>query len=288
MAGAEHPVKALNRPGILLILAAALGLTAPASASPPPLQLEGRLVQAGYAIGRTEPGARILVDGQPAGAASADGLFIIGFDRDSPASVDLRVKTASGETERRLEIAPGTFDIQRIDGLPEDQVTPTDPTLLARIAAERQRKAVGFASQAEGTNFSQGFILPVEGARLTARFGGQRVLDGEPKQPHYGDDLAAPVGTPVAAPAAGVVAFAETGLHYEGGLIMIDHGQGLISLYLHLSRVDVAAGQSVARGQVIAAVGQEGRATGPHLCWRLKWRGRNLDPLLLVRGSPIE
>ncbi len=87
------------------------------------------------------------------------------------------------------------------------------------------------------------------------------------------------------APADGVVAFAETGLHYEGGLIMIDHGQGLISLYLHLSRVDVSPGQAVRQGQVIAAVGQEGRATGPHLCWRMKWRGRNLDPMLLVRGA---
>ena len=288
MAGAERPVKALNRPTILLIVAAALGLAAPALASPPPLRLEGRLIQAGYAIGRTEPGAQVFIDGQPAGAASTDGLFIVGFDRDSPASVDLRVKTASGETDRRLEIAPGVFDIQRIDGLPEDQVTPSDPVLLARITAERQRKAVGFASHVDGTSFAGGFILPVEGARLTARFGGQRVLDGEPKQPHYGDDLAAPVGTPVVAPAGGVVAFAETGLHYEGGLIMIDHGQGLISLYLHLSRVDVAVGQSVVRGQLIAAVGQEGRATGPHLCWRLKWRGRNLDPLLLVHGSPIE
>ena len=118
--------------------------------------------------------------------------------------------------------------------------------------------------------------------RLSARFGGQRILNGAPSRPHYGADLAAPVGTPVHAPAGGLVVFAETGLHYEGGLVLIDHGQGVVSAYLHLSRIDVRAGQTVVLGQVIALVGQEGRATGPHLCWRLKWRGRNLDPLLLT------
>jgi murein DD-endopeptidase MepM/ murein hydrolase activator NlpD len=107
-------------------------------------------------------------------------------------------------------------------------------------------------------------------------------LNGVPARPHYGVDLAAPRGTPIVAPAGGLVSFAETGLHFEGGLIMIDHGQGLVSAYLHLSRLDVVAGQSVSQGQVIGAVGAEGRATGPHLCWRMKWRDRNLNPMSLV------
>jgi murein DD-endopeptidase MepM/ murein hydrolase activator NlpD len=106
-----------------------------------------------------------------------------------------------------------------------------------------------------------------------------------PERPHYGSDLAAPIGTPVSAPADGVVSFAETGLHFEGALILIDHGQGLISAYLHLSKVGVTAGQRVKRGELIGAVGKEGRATGPHLCWRMKWRGRNMDPLQMV-GTP--
>jgi murein DD-endopeptidase MepM/ murein hydrolase activator NlpD len=122
--------------------------------------------------------------------------------------------------------------------------------------------------------------------RRSSRFGGQRILNGEAKRPHYGVDLAAPVGTPVVAPAAGVVSFAETGLHYEGGLILIDHGQGLITAYLHLSRVAVTAGQSVTQGQLIGAVGKEGRATGPHLCWRMRWRDQNLDPSLMVGLAP--
>ena len=258
-----------------------------ARADPPPLDLQGRFTQGGFAIGHTSPRAEVILDGAPAGTASATGLFVVGFDRDAGPSADLVVRTKDGQAEHRIAIDKVDYDIQRIDGLPPDQVEPSDPVLLARIAAEARRKAVGFASDLDADDFKGGFILPVEGARLSARFGGQRILNGEAKRPHYGDDLAAPVGTPVVAPAPGVVAFAETGLHYEGGLIMIDHGQGLISLYLHLSRIDVAVGQAVSRGQTIGAVGKEGRATGPHLCWRLKWRGRNLDPMLLVGpGAP--
>jgi murein DD-endopeptidase MepM/ murein hydrolase activator NlpD len=214
-------------------------------------------------------------------------LFVIGFDRDAPAQVRLAATSPSGQSERLLAITPVDYDVQHIDGLPQDQVTPTDPALLARIAEEAKRKAVGFASDIDFDGFKTGFALPLpEGSfRLSARFGGQRVLNGVPERPHYGSDLAAPIGTPVMAPADGIVSFAETGLHYEGALILIDHGQGLISAYLHLSKVGVTAGQSVKRGDLIGAVGKEGRATGPHLCWRMKWRGRNMDPLQMV-GTP--
>ena len=271
----------------LIVSGAAFTLAGRALADPPGLQLDGRFQQGGFAIGRTQPRAQVLLDGEDVGPASAQGLFVVGFDRDGPPDAEIRVRTQDGEAAHRAEIAKGVFDIQRISGLPEDQVTPTDPALLARLEAEARRKAEGFASRADIDDFKDGFVLPVHGFRLTAHFGGQRILNGEPKRPHYGDDLAAPVGTPVSAPAGGVVSFAETGLHYEGGLIMIDHGQGLVSCYLHLSRVDVSRGQSVRRGQPIGAVGKEGRATGPHLCWRLKWRGRNLDPMLLVgAGAP--
>lgn len=210
---------------------------------------------------------------------------MVGFDRDAPPIARVTVTTADGSASHEAAIAPGTFDIQRIDGLPANQVAPVDPVLLARIAAEGARKAVGFASVADIDGFKSGFIMPVEGARRSARFGGQRVLNGEPKRPHFGVDLAAPVGTAVRAPASGLVVFAETGLHFEGGLILIDHGQGLITAYLHLSKALVMAGDFVKQGQTIGAVGREGRATGPHLCWRMKWRGRNLDPSLMVGAS---
>ena len=271
----------------VLAAAPALALAGRVLADAPPLRLSGRLAQGGYVIGRTTPRAQVLVDDKPVGAASADGVFVVGFDRDEAAACKVGVTTGQGVAERALAIAPVDYDVQRIDGLPQDQVTPTDPALLARIAEEARRKAVGFSSAIDATDFRDGFVLPLaEGSfRLSARFGGQRILNGVPERPHYGADLAAPVGTPVTAPADGVVCFAETGLHYEGALILIDHGQGLVSAYLHLSAVDVMAGQPVQRGQRIGAVGKEGRATGPHLCWRMKWRGRNMDPMLMV-GEP--
>jgi murein DD-endopeptidase MepM/ murein hydrolase activator NlpD len=252
-----------------------------------PLALSGKLVQSGYAIGRTAPRAMIRVDDQDMGEASAEGLFVIGFDRDAPATCLVEAETPDARVRRRLTIAPIAYDVQKIDGLPQDQVTPTDPALLARIAEEAKRKAAGFASDIDFDGFKGGFALPLaEGSfRLSDRFGGQRVLNGVPQRPHYGTDLAALIGTPVMAPADGMVSFAETGLHYEGALILIDHGQGLVSAYLHLSKVGVTAGQRVKRGEVIGAVGKEGRATGPHLCWRMKWRGRNMDPMEMV-GTP--
>ena len=278
---AGNPGQGLNRRALILSGAAAT-FAGRAWAGPPGLELAGRFQQGCFAIGRTAPRAQVRLDGEEVGQASAEGLFVVGFDRDGPPAAEIGVRTPDGEASHRAEIAKGVFDIQRISGLPEDEVTPSNPALLARLEAEARRKAEGFASHADLDDFKDGFVLPVRGFRLSARFGGQRILNGEPKRPHYGDDLAAPVGTPVHAPAAGVVSFAETGLHYEGGLIMIDHGQGLVSCYLHLSRVGVVRGEMVATGQLIGAVGKEGRATGPHLCWRLKWRGRNLDPMLLV------
>lgn len=233
-------------------------------------------------IGRTRPNTKISLDGDVVGQASDKGLFVIGFDRDAPTQAVLAVSKDDWREEKSLTIAPGDFDVQRIDGLPQDQVTPEDPVLLARIAEEAARKAEGFASLADREDFRGGFIMPVKATRVSGRFGGQRVLNGVPNRPHYGTDLAAPAGTKVVAPAGGVIAFAESGLHFEGGLILIDHGQGLVSAYLHLSKIMVRRGDTVTRGQKIGEVGQEGRATGPHLCWRLKWRGRNLDPTLLV------
>ena len=294
MARADSPI--LRHGGLkptrrlLLAAAPALALAPRALAQgldPVPLALSGKPVQSGYVIGRTAPRAKIVLDDEEVGEASADGVFVIGFDRDAAPRCGIMVQTPDAEAARRLAIAPISYDVQKIDGLPQDQVTPSDPALLARIAEEAKRKAAGFASDIDATGFAQGFSLPLpEGSfRQSARFGGQRVLNGVPERPHYGSDLAAPIGTPVMAPADGVVSFAETGLHYEGALILIDHGQGLISAYLHLSKVGVTAGQSVKRGELIGAVGKEGRATGPHLCWRMKWRGRNLDPMQMV-GAP--
>jgi hypothetical protein len=268
----------------LLAGAAALATAGSARARlPDGLALTGRFVQGGHALGRTWPRALVFVDGEALTAASSTGHFIVGFDRDAPPGVDIEARADGRSARRTLRIAPGDFAITRVDGLPPATVTPSEPALLERIAREVALKTGGFASRLDADHFRDGFDWPLTGFRVSSRWGAQRVLNGTPARPHYGIDLAAPAGTPIRAPAAGRVTLAETDLHFEGGLVLIDHGQGLITACLHQSRIDVRAGQDVRRGDSVGRVGMSGRATGPHLCWRMKWRNRNLDPSLLVR-----
>jgi murein DD-endopeptidase MepM/ murein hydrolase activator NlpD len=269
-----------TRRGALMGLAAA-GLAGPAFAENQ-VFTRGRLVQGGTLIGKAQPGADLKIDSLGVGRSGAKGWFVIGFDRDAAASALFETSLVSGPVRRELAVAKGTFVEQRIDGLPEDQVSPTDPALLARIKREVALKAAAFASTADLEGFADGFAWPLKDFKISSPWGVQRILNGEPKTPHYGIDLAAPTGTPIYAPAPGLVVLAEPDLHFEGGLTLIDHGQGLISMYLHQSKQVVTKGQMVERGQLIGEVGMKGRATGPHLCWRMKWRGRNCDPSLLV------
>lgn len=247
------------------------------------LTLTGRFVQGGHVLGRTWPRALIFVDGESLTAASAGGVFIVGFDRDAPGSVRIEARLDGRTARRTLDIAPGSFPSTRVNGLPPSTVEPSDPELLARIQREVVLKTEGFASRIDADHFRDGFNWPLDAFRVTSRWGSQRVLNGTPARPHFGIDLAAPQGTVIRAPAAGRVTFAQPGLHFEGGLVLIDHGQGLITAYLHQSRIDVAAGQVLRQGDPVGRVGMTGRATGPHLCWRMKWRDRNLDPSLLVK-----
>lgn len=270
----------LGAGGALLTTGLMAGPASPAPRSPD-LSLDGKLVQGGFAFGRTAPDATVSVDGESLTQASRTGLFVVGFDRDAAASTTV---AADGAT-RTLEVAPGTFPSSRIDGLPPSTVEPSDPELLARIQRELALKTAAFESCADTEDFAQGFVWPLETYRISSLWGAQRILNGTPARPHYGIDLAAPQGTPIHAPAAGRVVLAEPDMHFEGGLVLIDHGQGLITAYLHQSRIEAMVGQTLARGDLIGLVGMKGRATGPHLCWRMKWRGRNLDPSLMVGAT---
>ena len=210
--------------------------------------------------------------------ADGDGHIIIGFDRDETRNF------VEAQGERIVfDIGQKDYDISRIDGLPPSQVSTFSESQLKRIRSSSARKKVGFSSRAKAMGFKNGFDLPIKDEFIkTTNFGAQRILNGEPKRPHYGVDLAAPVGTPIYAPADGIVSLADDDLYFEGAMVLLDHGQGLISMYLHTDEILVEPGQAVKQGEQIATVGSKGRSTGPHLCWRLKWRNRNLDPLLLT------
>jgi biotin carboxyl carrier protein len=259
------------------------------AATPPPqapsLRCAGAFTQGGIALCRAMPGAIVSLNGGRVGAADADGWIVIGFTREHPASAEISASVHNAVVTERYDIAPREFDIQRVDGLPQQTVTPSDPAVIARIQRESALKQAAFTSEANIEGFLDGFIRPVEGGRVSGTWGNQRILNGTPSTPHFGYDIAVPAGTPIRAPAAGVVTLAEADMHYEGGLVFIDHGQGLITMYLHMSRVDVRVGDTLEQGQVIGAVGASGRATGPHLCWRMKLRNtQQLDPSVAIDG----
>jgi hypothetical protein len=268
-----------------------------ANVPPPPesgLECAGAFTQGGIALCRTVPGAAVWVGEIDAGRADSNGWVVIGFGREQGPRVRVAAEWSYSNgrpmplvdsAEQIYAIAPRTFDIQRIDGLPPQTVTPTEPDVLARIRRETALKQEAFSSLADIEGFLDGFIRPVEGGIVTGTWGNQRVLNGEPRSPHYGYDIALPEGTPIRAPAAGIVTLANPDLHFEGGFVAIDHGQGLITMYLHMSRLDVRDGDTVEQGQMIGAVGSSGRATGPHLCWRMKWRNAvQLDPSVAIEG----
>lgn len=242
---------------------------------------QGPFTQGGVALCHAPPGSRIQI-GDAATLADREGQFVIGFDRDAPAVEVALVELPDRRiVEYAIAIEPRAYSISRIDGLPPSQVDTYSADELRRIESSSERKRQGDASRADLTAYRKRFSWPLKG-RKTSGFGAQRILNGVEKRPHYGIDLAAPNGTPIRAPADGVVTLADQDLYFEGAMIVIDHGQGLLSKYLHVSRVDVRSGERVRRGQVIGAVGSKGRSTGPHLCWRLKWRDRNLDPELWI------
>lgn len=259
---------------------------------PPPapttltLNCAGAFTQGGVGLCRTLPGAAIYIDGVASGEADANGWALIGFNREHGPQGEVEARSGERSVTRTFAIAPRAFDIQRVNGLPQQTVTPTDPAILERIHREAEVKNAAFQSLAPMEGWLDGFVRPIDMdvGVVTGTWGNQRILNGTPSTPHFGYDIAAPIGTPVHAPASGVVALAQTDTFYEGGLVFIDHGEGLITMYLHMSRVDVHVGDRVTQGQVIGAVGDRGRATGPHLCWRMKWRDRQLDPSVALQS----
>ena len=269
---------------LCLGLLAALLSPAATAAAEKGVRLEGPRVQGGLLRGRVAPGSRVTFQGHPV-RVSKNGWFLVGFGRDAGPKAELSVVSPDGRRQRYgLAVKPRKYRIQRIDGLPPGKVTPSKEDL------KRIRREVALVKRARKiddprTDFLGGFRWPVKGI-ISGVYGSQRILNGEPRQPHYGIDIAAPKGTRVVAPAAGVVTLVHPDMYFSGGTMMVDHGHGLQSAFLHLSRILVRKGQRVKQGQPIAEVGSTGRSTGPHLDWRVNLFGRRLDAALLAGPMP--
>lgn len=267
------PRRAFLLGGAALAFAASLPARAAAGKS---LTFAGSAVQGGLVEGRVTPGSQVFVGTEPVRADS--GLFCFGFNYNETDAVAVRAVFPDGTSETR-EIAPRTreFDVQRIDGLPQQYVS-SPPEVAERIARDARVVTEARLHDIDETWFADEFLWPVDG-RITGNFGNQRVLNGEPRAPHYGVDIAVPEGTPILAPANGIVRLAEE-LYLSGNTMVIDHGHGVSTSYLHMSRMDAAVGDRVNKGDAFALAGATGRATGPHVCWRMNWFQKRLDVAL--------
>ena len=272
-----------NIPGKILSIALLL-LAVAGTDSAWPMDLEGSLIQGGMLRGHVAPGSRVELDGIEI-MVGPGGEFVFGLGRDAPVSAIIRAIDAEGNEETRaLTISPQIYNIERVDGLPPRTVT-IPPEEKARRARERGMVGNARGGMSGRLDWQGMFAWPAKG-RVSGVYGSQRVLNGKPRTPHYGLDVAAPVNTPVRAPQAGRIVLAEPDFLLEGGIIIIDHGFGIFSTLFHLQSVDVAVGDLVDKGAHIGGVGAKGRASGPHVDWRVNWNNVRLDPLLLVDGLP--
>jgi hypothetical protein len=257
----------------------------PITASAGELGLEGELAQSALVVGHAPPGARVVLDGRELRVAE-DGRFLLGFGRDHPPEATLELVHADGRIEARtLRIAARDYDIQRIDGLPARMVRDFDEETVERILAERERIDSVKARYSDLDGHREEIVWPAIGP-ISGIYGSQRILDGEPRAPHLGVDVASPTGTPVVAMASGLVALADPDLFFTGGTVFLDHGHGLTSVYAHLDEVLVEEGDPVAQGDAIGAIGATGRVTGPHLHWGVYWLDQPIDPERLVEPMP--
>lgn len=255
-----------------------------ASALASGVTLKGPLVQGGLVLAHAPQAHKVTFEGE-ALPLTGQGFFVFGLGRDHGESAHLTLIYKNGTTENlALSIKKRDYDIERVDGLAPQYVEPP-PETLDRIRREAKQKSAARPVASLSTDFREDFIWPVEGP-ISGVYGSQRVYNGKESTPHYGVDIAVPTGTIVHAPQGGIVTLAEPDFYFEGGVIFIDHGHGLISVLMHLSRVDVKAGQKISKGEAIAATGASGRASGPHLDWRMYWREARVDPELLVPPMP--
>ena len=243
------------------------------------IEFKGKFLQGHYIIGVTDPSAKIIIDKKKV-KVSKDGFFVFGLDRDRKFDVTI-TKKLNGKKEIIVKkILKRKYNIQRIDGLPESKVTPPE-SVYKRIREENNKIGEARKINSNLPFFKNQFIMPVEGI-ISGVYGSQRILNGKPKWPHYGIDIAAKKGTMIKSSGSGTVTMAEDDLYYTGGTIIMDHGHGISTIYSHLENVLVSVGDKINQGDIIGTVGSTGRSTGPHLDFRINWFQTRLDPMSVL------
>lgn len=261
-------------------LSVLLCLVAPLQA----LELRGQWQQGGVIIGKVPVGSQVEYLGKTL-RISPSGEFVIGLGRDAKPHTTLVLVSPDGSrSERHFVVKQRQYNIQKVTGVPQQTVEP-DPAQVERAKREAQMAADARKADLALTFFTQVFQWPLLGP-ITGVYGSQRIYNGVPNSPHYGVDIAKPVGTIVNAPAGGLVTLVHPDMFFSGGTLIIDHGHGLSSTFIHLSEILVKQGDAITQGQAIARVGKSGRATGAHLDWRMNWFEERVDPQLLVGPMP--
>jgi len=244
------------------------------------IEFQGKFIQGHFILGKTNPDAKVLV-GKKEVKVSKDGFFVFGIDRDR--KFDLVFTKIKNNKKIKIikKVLKRKYNIQRIDGLAESKVTPPE-SVYKRIKKENNAIGEARAINSDLLFFKEKFIMPVEGI-ISGVYGSQRILNGKPRWPHYGIDIAAKLGTMIKSSGTGVVTMAEDDLYYTGGTIIMDHGHGISTIYSHLENVLVSVGDQINKGDVIGTVGSTGRSTGPHLDFRVNWFQTRLDPMSVLK-----
>ena len=243
------------------------------------IEFNGKFIQGHFIIGKTEPKSKIII-GKKEVKVSKDGYFVFGIDRDRKFDV-LVTKIKEGKKEKIIKkVFKRKYKIQKIDGLPENKVTPPEE-VYKRIKDENYRIGEARAINSNLIFFKNKFIMPVDGI-ITGVYGSQRILNGKPRWPHYGIDIAAKQGAKIKSSGTGIVTMAEDDLYYTGGTIIMDHGHGISTIYSHLEKVMVRVRDEINQGDIIGTVGSTGRSTGPHLDFRINWFQTRLDPMTVL------
>ena len=244
------------------------------------VEFDGKFIQGHFIIGKTEPDSKVKI-GKKQIKVSKDGYFAFGLARDRKYDVVITIEKNGVKEKITKRVQKRKYNIQKIDGLEEKKVTPPEE-VYERIKKENKLIAKARAIDSDLDFFKDKFMIPVDDAIITGVYGSQRILNGEPKWPHYGLDFAQKEGAPVKAMLNGTVTLAEADLFYTGGTLIFDHGHGISTLYMHMLDIFVEKGQKVKQGDIIGTVGSTGRATGPHLDVRLNWFDVRLDPATVL------